>query len=177
MKHLIQNNFEFAFYCTEPSTICCDLVTRVAYSQTTLRCGRRSTVDSPLPTPFTSCSCGRRATEISETYRFLSHGTSYTPIRDVRRPNDERNAPAESDKNATLFTETQSEVGDSDGCGDCDSCSDYDGCGDCSDCGGCGDYDGFDDSDSDSGGTAARAEEGCKRYPASTPHNARHEPR
>ena len=99
-------------------------------------------------------------------------GTSYTPIRYVRRPNDERNAPAESNKNAAHSTETQSEVGPSDGYGDYDGYGYYEGCG------GCGDYDdGCDDSDSDSGGTAARAEEGCKRYPASTPHNARHEPR
>ena len=115
-----------------------------------------------------------RGTSTEKRLVFFSHNISYTPIRDVRRPNDERNAPAESNKNAALSTETQSEVGPSDGCGDYDGYGYYEGCGDCGDCGGCG---GCEDSDSDSGGTAARTEKCCKRYPASTSHNARHEPR
>ena len=116
-----------------------------------------------------------------KTSRFLSHDTSYTPIRHVRRPNDERNAPAKSNENATCSTETQSEVGPSDGYGDYDGYGYYEGCGGCGDyddgCDDCDDSDVCDDFDFDSGGTAARTEKGSKRYPASTAHNAKHESR
>ena len=66
-----------------------------------------------------------------ESIVFFSRLIAYTqvqtiPIRDVRRPNNERNAPAENNESfesaASDRTETNPEGGPSDGCGDHDDC-------------------------------------------------------